>query len=66
MCCVDTAVDWKPISIAPFDRNVELAVIDRDGPHTLVFPCRRILCGWAKVETKRRIDAQDALEGVGR
>ena len=53
---VYAAVDWKPISIAPFDRNLELAVIDRDGPHTLVFPCRRILSGWAKVETKERID----------
>jgi hypothetical protein len=39
-----------------FDRNLELAVIDRDGPHTLVFPCRRILSGWARVETKERID----------
>ena len=42
---VYAAVDWKPISIAPFDRNLELAVIDRDGPHTFVFPCRRILGG---------------------
>jgi hypothetical protein len=53
---VHATVDWKPISIAPFDRNLELAAIDRDGPHTLVFPCRRILSGWAKVETKERID----------
>ena len=49
-------MDWKPTSIAPFDRDLELAVIDRDGPHALVFPCRRILSGWAKVETKERID----------
>jgi hypothetical protein len=57
MCCVDAAVDWKPISIAPFDRDLELAVIDREA-HALVFLCRRILSGWAKVETKQRIDVQ--------
>jgi hypothetical protein len=46
-------MDWTSISIAPpSDRDLELAVIDRDGPHALVFPCRRILSGWAKVETK--------------
>jgi len=31
---------WQPIRIAPFDIDLELAVIDGDGPHTLVFPCR--------------------------
>src|SRR5208337_1964222 len=52
-------MDWTSISIAPpSDRDLELAVIDRDGPHTLVFPCRRILSGWAKVETKQRIDVR--------
>ena len=58
ICSLNPAVDWKPISNAPLDRDLELAVIDRDGPHTLVFPCRRILSGWAKVETKQRIDVQ--------
>jgi hypothetical protein len=33
---------WQPISTAPFDRDVVLAVIDTDGPHEVVFPCRRI------------------------
>ena len=51
-------MDWKPISIAPFDRDLELAVIDRDGPHALVFPCRRILGGWIKVESKEQIDVR--------
>ena len=39
---------WQPISTAPFDRDLELAVLDAEGPHTLVFPCRRILGGWTK------------------
>jgi hypothetical protein len=43
---------WKPVSTAPFDRDLELAVIDQDGPHTLVFPCRRVLNGWIKAESK--------------
>jgi hypothetical protein len=37
---------WQPISSAPFDRDLELAVNDIDGPHALVFPCRNILVGW--------------------
>ena len=49
---------WQPISNAPFDRDLELAVIDRDGPHALVFACRRILSGWVNAETKRRIDVR--------
>ncbi len=36
-------MEWKPVSTAPFDRDLELAVIDRDRPHALAFPCRRIL-----------------------
>ena len=49
---------WQPISNAPFDRNLELAVLDRDGPHALVFACRRILSGWVNAETKQRIDVR--------
>jgi hypothetical protein len=47
---------WQHVSTAPFERDLELAVIDGDGPHTLVFPCRRILSGWMNVETKERLD----------
>jgi hypothetical protein len=49
---------WQPISTAPFDRDLELAVIERDGPHALVFPCRRILSGWINAETKQRIEVR--------
>jgi len=52
----DTATMWQTISSAPFDRDLELAVIDEDGPHALVFPCRRILNGWMNAETKERLD----------
>lgn len=47
---------WQTISSAPFDRNLELAVIDGDGTHALVFPCRRIVGGWVKAQTRERLD----------
>ena len=48
-------MEWKPIATAPFDRDLELAVIEYDGTHALVFPCRRILDGWVNAGTKTRI-----------
>jgi len=49
---------WQHISTAPFDRDIELAVIDDHGAHALVFPCRRILNGWMKAETRERLDVR--------
>jgi hypothetical protein len=47
---------WQLISTAPYDRDIELAVIDGEGPHALVFPCRRIPGGWMNVLTQERMD----------
>jgi hypothetical protein len=49
---------WQPITTAPFNRELELAVIDAGGPHALVFPCRRILGGWMNAVTGDRIEVQ--------
>jgi hypothetical protein len=49
-------MEWKPIATAPFDRDLELAVIDYDGTHTLVFPCRRHLHGWINSVTEKRVE----------
>lgn len=49
-------MDWKPVSSAPFDHDLEVAVIDEDGVHALVFPCRRTPGGWAKKETGEHIE----------
>jgi hypothetical protein len=49
---------WHAISKAPFDRDLEIAVLDTDGPHAVVFPCRRILHGWVKAETRTIIDVR--------
>jgi hypothetical protein len=46
---------WQPISTAPFDYELELAVIGVDGVHALVFPCRRVLDGWLKSETNETL-----------
>ena len=47
---------WHPISNAPFDRDLELGVADSHSVRVIPFPCRRILGGWIKAETKTRID----------
>jgi len=42
--------------VAPFNVDLELAVVNADGPHALVFPCRRVVGGWMSSETKQRVD----------
>jgi hypothetical protein len=49
---------WQPISTAPFDRDLELAVLNGDGAHALVFPCRRILDSWINSQTRVRIEVR--------
>ncbi|MCZ8545424.1 hypothetical protein OOJ09_14630 [Mesorhizobium qingshengii] len=47
---------WKPILSAPFGRDLELAVLDEDGEHALVFPCIRGRQGWTNAATGVRVD----------
>lgn len=47
---------WKPISSAPFGRELELAVLDEDGEHALVFPCLKGRESWKNVTTGARVD----------
>lgn len=42
---------WQSTATAPFDRDLELAVVHTSGVHALVFPCRRVLRGWMKSQT---------------
>lgn len=49
---------WKPIQSAPFERDLELAVFDQDGEHTLVFPCIRGQDGWTNAATGARVDVR--------
>ena len=48
-------MDWKPISTAPYTGDLELAVIEKDGPHTVGFPCHRVVGGWIAAETNKWI-----------
>ena len=52
------SMEWAPISTAPFDRELELAVLDKDGAHALAFACRRVAGGWINAHTKHRIDVR--------
>jgi hypothetical protein len=49
---------WEPISSAPFGRDIELAVVNQDGTHALVFACQRIVGGWMNSATKERLDVR--------
>lgn len=49
---------WQPINNAPFGSDLELAVVNEDGTHALVFPCRRIVGGWMNSATKERLDVR--------
>lgn len=44
-------MEWQPITTAPFDRDLQLAVIEGGEVNALVFPCRRVLRGWVKAKT---------------
>ena len=46
---------WEGIGSAPFERDLEIAVIERDHVHPLVFACRRVLNGWVRAQTNERI-----------
>jgi hypothetical protein len=46
---------WELIASAPFDRDLELAVVDGRHVHALVFPCRRTAAGWTEATTGGRV-----------
>jgi hypothetical protein len=46
---------WERIETAPRDRDLELAVIEGDRVHALIFACRRTSGGWAKASSRERV-----------
>ncbi len=46
---------WQTIETVPTDRDLELAVIDKDGTHALVFACRHANGQWFNAETGEMI-----------
>ena len=47
--------DWQLISTVPFDRDLQLSVIEKGEIHTLIFPCRRTQAGWIDSKTGRPV-----------
>lgn len=47
---------WQPVFNAPFDHDIEVAVINEDGTHPIVFPCRRVQEGWIDARSSKRLD----------
>jgi hypothetical protein len=49
---------WLRIETAPFDRNLEVAVINFDGAHPVAFPCRRTGQRWTNAATAAPVEIQ--------
>jgi len=50
---------WERLETAPpFDRDLEIAVIEGNTIHRVVFPCRRIFGGWIKAKTGEHVAVQ--------
>jgi hypothetical protein len=47
---------WLPIATAPSGSDLRVCVIDKNGIHSLVFPCRKEGAEWVDPLTKQRID----------
>jgi hypothetical protein len=55
---INANIRWQPIASAPFDCDLELGVIDADGEHALVFPCRHVPGGWLKCGPRQWINVR--------
>ncbi|WP_246510279.1 hypothetical protein [Bradyrhizobium glycinis] len=50
---------WEQLETAPpFDRDLEIAVIEGNTIHRVVFPCRRIVGGWIKAKSGEHVAVQ--------
>lgn len=48
---------WMKIETAPFDRDLEVAVIEANGDtYAVIFPCHRVLGGWTKAATGGHVE----------
>jgi hypothetical protein len=47
--------DWRPIETAPFDQDLQLAVIESDSVYALSFACRRTDFGWVNAQTRKGV-----------
>jgi len=59
---------WRPIDGAPFNRDVQLSVIEDGQVYSLVFACRRTASGWIDAASGRllRVDPTHWREWMGK
>lgn len=57
---LDGARDWHPISTAPFNRDLEVCVIERDRYCALPYPCRQTRNGWINSDLDVRVKVEPA------
>jgi len=50
-----STLEWRPITTAPADADLELSIYDNGEYHALVFPCRRHGSGWFDVRANRPV-----------
>jgi len=55
MEAMDERSVWETISTAPYDRDIEIAVIETDHVYPLIFACRRTANGWVKASSRERL-----------
>ena len=48
---------WLPVSVAPSDADLEVCVMDKQGIHALIFPCRKS-GAWVDDSTKKHVDIE--------
>jgi hypothetical protein len=46
---------WQPVASAPFDRDLELSVIENGEVYSLAFSCRRTEFGWVEGRTRKSV-----------
>jgi hypothetical protein len=51
----DGSLDWRPISTAPFNRDVQVR-IGNHGSRVLPFPCRQTAAGWINLDLGVRME----------
>jgi hypothetical protein len=54
--CMTEVSSWHPIATAPYDCDLELAVVEGNDAHALVFRCRRARSGWVNATTGQRLN----------
>jgi hypothetical protein len=47
---------WQPISSAPFNRDLEVAVLEGGDTHALLIRCRRAPQGWINAANGKLVD----------